>query len=88
MPVTGYDRPGGRIMKLKVVSPFGFSVGAKSVFQGDVFEADEYLGKMFIHQGRCVEVKDEPAPAPEPEASEPEDDEGDEEKPTKRGKKK
>jgi hypothetical protein len=55
-------------MKIKVIGPegFGFSVGSKSVFPGEIVEIDEYMGRLFIRQGSAIEVKEEVAETPPP----------------------
>jgi len=84
--------------KFRVVGQNGFtnpSNTSKSVFPGDVFEADEAVGLSLVRRGVAVEVEGDeashpPVGEPAPVVDEVDDEKGDEkgdEKPKGKGKK-
>jgi hypothetical protein len=100
--ITGYEKPGGKVVKIKVVGQFGITVAGNSYFPDSVLEVDEFNAGIFIRQGRAVEVVEveaPPLPAEPPvadhdehaesdESSEVVDDEGDPREGKGKGKKK
>jgi hypothetical protein len=70
MVMEGFSKPGGKTVKVEVVSRFGFAFSGRDRYAGDQFECDEYTGRTLVNQGR-VRIVESPEPVVESPPAEP-----------------